>query len=120
MQAAYELGSRVLADASWDDKQKCAFPLHVHSHALWHHCKLMWHLYSVLQRYMRQQLAWNADLAEIVDVRRAADGSSSYYIHYHDSAQATPVPTWVQRFCSSHHALRSAKYFRAAVFRNAV
>ncbi|KAK9835037.1 hypothetical protein WJX81_006025 [Elliptochloris bilobata] len=44
--AAFEVGSRVLVDASWDDKQKY--------------------------------------LAEVVDRRRAADGSSSYYVHYHD------------------------------------
>jgi hypothetical protein len=35
---------------------------------------------------------WHADLAEVVDRRRAADGTSSYYIHYHDSARPGTAP----------------------------
>lgn len=83
LQAAFEVGSRVLCDAPWDDKQKCASlparPSRFIS-TLGDHMRYC---------YLLTMRLWHADLAEVVDFRRAADGTSSYYIHYHDSACPT-------------------------------
>ena len=76
----------MLCDAPWADGQKCAPSAYAasqlpHADAARDVAANWLNVCAALKVRPRR-----AVVADVVDRRRAADGSSSYYIHYHDSA----------------------------------